>query len=87
MNDLDIHNNDLVLFVNESNKVTWRELQPGDFFLDISANWYGLKLSEHRYFNFSVNRVFGVNSDFFDVPIFNRAQCEKQLVWEGFYEY
>lgn len=84
MNNLDIHNNDLVLFVNDANRCTWRELKPGDFFYDINVFWYGLKLSDHRYFNFTSNKVYGVNSDFFDVPIFNRAHCEKQIVWGEF---
>lgn len=84
MNNLDIHNNDLVLFVNDATECTWRELQPGDFFYDMNANWYGLKLSDHRYFNFMCNKVFGVNSDFFDVPIFFKAHCEQQLVWREF---
>ena len=58
----------------QCNECTWREMHAGDFFFDYHNNWYGLKLSDHRYFNFSTNKVYGVNSDFFDIPTFTKTQ-------------
>lgn len=55
---------------------TWRELKPGDFFYVDCARWYGLKLSDHRYFNFLCNKIAGVSEDYFDVRMFCKIHCE-----------